>query len=152
MKHAPRGLGAITVIIILVALTSMSAAVLRLGQQAASASQQDVLATRASAAARSGIDWGLYLALKGGWRDCRDEQKTLNLADSDGGEMRVTVSCTQTTYREGETTPGTPREVRIYTLDAVACNSSTPDTPCPDPEAATRAGYVERKRQAHAQN
>lgn len=139
-----RGLGAIAVIMVLVALSAMAAAVLRLGQQAAATSSQNLLATRASAAARAGVEWGLYQAFKGSWTACSGASQALDLG-TDGG-MRVTVTCDSRSYNEGETSPGVPKVLRVYTLDAVACNSSS----CPDAAAAVRGGYVERRRQVQA--
>ncbi len=146
------GLGAVSVIVVLVALTALSAAVLRLGQQTRGVTQQDVLGSRASLAARTGIEWGLYQALKGSWTACSSASQTLNMAALDGGELRVTVSCDMRSYNEGESAPGVPRVVRLYTVDAVACNSSGAGVACPDATAATRSGYVERRRQAQAEN
>ena len=147
-----RGLGAVAVIVVLVALAALAAAVLRLGQQGQTVSQQDVMSTRASAAARSGIEWGLYQALKGSWASCSSASQTLDLGATDGSGLRVTVSCDSRLYNEGETSPGVPRVVRLITLDATACNSSSAATACPDAGAATLAGYVERRRQVHVSN
>ena len=147
-----RGLGAVTVILVLVALAALAAGVLRLGQQGQTVSQQDVMSTRAAAAARSGIEWGLYQALKGPWTSCSSASQTLDMGAADGSGLRVTVSCDSRSYNEGETSPGVPRVVRLITLDATACNSSSAATACPDAGAATLAGYVERRRQVHVSN
>jgi len=39
--------------------------------------------------------------------------------------------------------------VRVFTIDAVACSSSSA---CPDAAAASRASHVERRRQLQAVN
>jgi MSHA biogenesis protein MshP len=140
-----RGLGAISVIVVLVALAAMAAAVLRLGQQGSSVTAQDLDGARASAAARAGIEWGLYQAFKGGWTACSTTSRTLDM----GNGLRVSVSCDARSFNEGESSPGTPKVVRVYTLDAVACRSSTA---CPDAAAAAQSGYVERRRQVQAVN
>ena len=145
-----RGIGAVAVIVVLVALSALAAAVVRLGQQGHAAATQDMQATRASAAARSGIEWGLYQAFKGSWTACSSASQTLDLAPTDGGEMRVTVSCDMRSFNEGETAPGVPRVVKVYTVDAVACNSSTAATACPDAAKAAGNVYVERRRQVQA--
>ena len=141
----PRGLGAIAVIVVLVLLASMAAALLRLGQQAQSASTQDLLSVRAAVAARSGLEWGLYQAFKGTWTSCSNASQTID----GGGGLRVTVSCDSRTFKEGEDDAGNPRTVRVFTLDAVACTSATA---CPDAAAAVSSGYVERRRQVQAVN
>jgi MSHA biogenesis protein MshP len=147
-RHPPatqRGLGAIAVIIVLVLLAALAAAVVRLSQGAHTGFALDLGAARASAAAKAGVEWGLFQAFKGSWTACAGASQTLDLVADTG--MRVTVTCTSSSYNEGESAPGTPRVVRIYTLDAVACNGSGT---CPDAAAAARPGYVERRRQAHA--
>ena len=61
--------------------------------------------------------------------------------------MRVTVSCNSTVYNEGESAPGVPQTVRVYTIDAVACNATAS---CPDASRATGPAYVERRLQTQA--
>ena len=117
------GLGAVAVIVVLVAMAGIAAAVLRLGAQGATTGQQDVQAMRAGAAVRSGVEWGLYQALKGSWTACAGASQTLDLRSESG--MYVTVSCSASSYNEGESAPGTPAVVRIYTIDAIACNGSS---------------------------
>ena len=140
-----RGLGAVAVIMVLVLLAAMAAALLRLGQQSQSATTQDLMAARASVAARSGLEWGLYQALKGSWTTCSNASQTIE----GGGGLKVTVSCDSRLFNEGEDDTGTPRSVRVITLDAVACTSPTA---CPDASAAVTGGYVERRRQVQAVN
>lgn len=147
MRASPsRGLGAVAVIIVLVTLAGLAAAVLRLGQQSQITSTQDVLALRAAAAARAGVEWGLYQAFKGSWTSCSGASQTLDLSADLG--MTVQVSCDSRLYNEGESAPGVAQTVRAYTIDALACNAAA----CPDATAAVRAGYVERRRQIHAVN
>lgn len=139
-----RGLGAVAVIMVLVTLAGLAAAVLRLGQQSQITGTQDLLALRAASAARAGLEWGLYQAFKGSWTNCSNASQTLDLRTDLG--MQVSVSCDSRVYNEGESAPGVPQTVRVYTIDALACNS----TACPDAAAAVRAGYVERRRQVQA--
>lgn len=144
--RSPRGLGAVTVMVLLVGMAAMAGALLRLGEQNASTQQQDTQGLRASVAARSGVEWGLYQALKGSWTSCSNTSQTLDLSADTG--MRVLVSCDSRLYNEGESSPGTAATVRVFTIEALACNS----TSCPDAAAAVRQGYVERKRQVQAVN
>jgi MSHA biogenesis protein MshP len=140
-----RGLGAVAAIAVLVVLAALAAAVVRLGSAAQASAAQDVLGARAWQAARAGTDWGLYQAFKGAWSACSNATQTLDLVAETG--FRVTVRCDSRSFNEGESAPGTPRVVRIYTLDAVACNGSTA---CPDDARAARPGYVERRRNVQA--
>lgn len=146
-RPAQRGLGAVTVIMVLVVMAVLAAAMLRLGAQAHTTSQQDLQGQRALSAARAGLEWGLYQALKGSWTSCSAASQTLDLASDLG--MRVSVSCDSSLYNEGESSPGVPQTVRIFTIDAVACNAGAS---CPDAAAVGRAGYVERRRQVTVQN
>ncbi|MDZ7591768.1 MAG: MSHA biogenesis protein MshP [Rubrivivax sp.] len=140
-----RGLGAITVIVVLVLLAGMAAAIVRLNSAAQTTATQELLAARAAQAARAGLQWGLYQAFKGAWTTCSGASQTLDLGSESG--MRVTVGCNSTLYNEGESAPGTARTVRVYTLDAVACNAAAS---CPDNTLVARPGYVERRWQIHA--
>lgn len=144
-RPAQRGLGAVAAIIVLVVLAALAAAVVRFGAVAQATSAQNIMSARASQAARAGTEWGLYQAFKGSWTSCSSTSQTLDLTASTG--FRVTVSCDSRSYYEGETAPGTPRSVRIYTIDAVACSGGGA---CPDNAAASGANYVERRRQVQA--
>ena len=141
-----RGFGSIAILVILVMLAALAAAIVRLSSSAQGSSALDTLGTRADQAARTGVEWGLYQAYKGSWTTCAGASQTLDLRPDMG--MAVTVTCTSTTYNEGESTPGVPKVVRVYTIDAVACNSGS----CPDNARAVQAGYVERRRQVQGTN
>ena len=144
-RQGQRGLGAVAAIIVLVVLAALAAAVVRFGAVAQATNAQNIMSARASQAARAGTEWGLYQAFKGSWTTCTGASQTLDLSASTG--FRVTVSCDSRSYYEGETAPGTPRSVRIFSIDAVACSGSTV---CPDNTAATGPNYVERRRQVQA--
>ena len=141
------GLGSIAILIVLVGLAAVAAAIVRLGVAAQSGTAQDVAGTRASLAARAGVEWGLYQAMKGSWTSCSGASQTLDLGPDLG--MRVTVACDSRLYNEGESVPGVAQTVRVFTIDALACSGPTS---CPDAAAAVTAGYVERRRQVHATN
>ena len=146
VKNRQHGFGAIAAIFVLVVLAALAAAILRFGSTAQASIAQNLLSARALQAASAGTEWGLYQALKGTWTTCSGASQTLDLTASTG--FRVTVSCDSRSYNEGETAPGVPRVVRLYTIDAVACNSAT----CPDNNAATGPKYIERHRQVQAGN
>jgi MSHA biogenesis protein MshP len=141
----PRGFGAIAAIVVLVVLATLAAAIVRVGHAAQMGSAQDVLGARAWAAARAGTEWGLFQAFKGGWSACAGASQTLDLRSEAG--VWVTVTCRSTAYNEGESAPGTAQTVRLYTIDAVACNGTSA---CPDNARAVQPGYIERRRQVQA--
>jgi MSHA biogenesis protein MshP len=139
-----RGFGSIAILVVLVMLAALAAAVVRLSATAQSSSALDTLSARADQAARAGTEWGLYQAFKGSWTSCSGASQTLDLRTDMG--MVVTVTCTSNTYNEGESSPNVAKVLRVYTIDATACNS----TSCPDNVRATQKGYVERRRQVQA--
>ena len=144
-RRCVRGFGAIAAIVVLVVLSALAAALVRIAGAAQTASAQDLLGARAFQAARAGLDWGLYQAFKASWTSCSGASQTLDLVADTG--FRVTVRCDSSVFNEGESAPGVPRTVRIYTVDAVACNGAAA---CPDDARAARPGYVERRLQVQA--
>lgn len=141
-----RGLGVIAALVVLVLLSTLAAAVVRLTWTQQTTLAQDIDSARAFQGAYAGTQWGMYQALKGSWTTCAGASQTLDLRSSMG--VRVTVSCTSDVYNEGETTAGTgaPVTVRLYTITAVACNGAA--ATCPDNASVTRPNYVERMRVA----
>jgi len=146
-RTGQRGLGAIAIIVVLVLLAGVAAAVVRINSAAQTTTAQELLSARAVQAARAGLQWGLWQAFKGTWTTCSGASSTIDMSSENG--MRVTVSCNSTLYNEGESSPGVAQTMRLYTLDAVACNSSSS---CPDNALVTQPGYVERRWQIHATN
>ncbi|RZL09483.1 MAG: MSHA biogenesis protein MshP [Rubrivivax sp.] len=142
-----RGLGALAAIVVLVMLSALAAAVVRLGWSSQSGIAQDVTSARALRAANAGIEWGLYQAFKGSWTACAGSSSTLDLRTDTG--MWVTVSCNSQTYNEGQTQAGTTATVTVYSIEAVACNGTSS---CPDNARATGPYYAERRRLVQATN
>jgi MSHA biogenesis protein MshP len=159
MKHSPylapnreRGFGSVMAVIILVVLASLAVAILKLGATQQSTSSQDLLSSRAWAAARAGNEWGLFEALSStasanSFQKCANVSQTLDLSATTG--FWVTVNCQSWTYKEGESAVGTFAPVTVYVIQATACNSNSV-TGCPDAAAATTSGYIERVRQVTA--
>lgn len=140
-----RGVGAVVVIVLVVVLAGMAAGVLRLSWGSQVQSAQDAQMARARMAARAGIEWGLFQAVRGSWTACNSSQ-LLDLRSTTG--MRVRVSCTSASpapYVEGTDASGVQRTVRIHNIEAIACNGLTT---CPETDAAVIAGqgYVERRQ------
>ena len=140
-----RGMAAIAAIVVLVGLAALAAAIVRISSASHSALAQSTLVARASQAARAGTEWGLYQAFKGSWTSCSGASSSLDLSSETG--LWVRVSCDSTLYYEGESSPGVPQTVRVFTIDAVACNSPAG---CPNAAQSTKPGYIERRRQVQA--
>jgi MSHA biogenesis protein MshP len=147
-RASVRGLGVIAALVVLVLLSTLAAAVVRLTWTQQTTLAQDIDSARAFQGAYAGTQWGMYQALKGSWTTCAGVSQTLDLRSSMG--VRVTVSCTSDQYNEGEALDGsgTPvtQVVRLYTITAVACNGAA--ATCPDNASVTRPNYVERMRVA----
>lgn len=149
------GFGLVAAMVVLVLLTVLGAAIVRLTWTQQISSAQDLESTRAQRAANSGAEWGLFQAMKGTWSACAGGSQTLDLRTDLG--MMVTITCTSASYVEGQSSAsgGAPsdlpsealRTVRVYVIDAVACNSTTS---CPDNSRVTSPAYVERRRQVKA--
>lgn len=137
MRRHQAGFGIIAAIVILVLLGGLGAALARLGTGQIANSSQDLAGARVWQTARAGIELGLYQALRSG--SCVASQ-TLSFTTEQG--YTVTVSCTATTFNEGETgTPPAALVKTIYNINALACNAST----CPNATMAATPDYVERR-------
>jgi MSHA biogenesis protein MshP len=144
------GIGVVVALLVLVVLSSLAAAMVRLnwGQQIASA--QDYQGSQASLAASAGVDWGLFQVLRtgGSWVGCTSSSQTLDLRSTMGFWVTVTCSSRATAFVESAKADGsTPRSVRVYKIDAVACNGTAT---CPDNARAAMPTYIERQRQVTA--
>lgn len=151
--RAQGGLGVVAALFVLVVLSVLGAAIARLGWTQQISSAQDMEGARAQRAANSGAEWGLFQALRGTWTNCSGATQTLTgmQANTELG-MTVTVTCNRDSYVEGQTGSGDPptftdRTIRVYRIDAVACNSTTG---CPDASRVGSIGYIERRRQVQA--
>lgn len=161
-----QGFGAIAAIVILVILAVLAAAITSIGSAQQIGSAQDVMSARTWQAARAGNEWGLYQALRatGTWTEGAASDlcpaasalghgtpvsQTLTAVDA-GINVTVTGDCWR--YNEGESVPGTPQTVRIYSIKAVACPVATCPAAGADLAAVAGAGYVERTRVVLATN
>lgn len=95
---------------------------------------QDIQGSRAYWAARSGIEWGVYQAVKAVPVSCVAGK---NLAGPDG--MTVTVVCVSDAWMQDTTA------VAFSTITSTACNMPTAVGACPNPAAVGGIGYVERE-------
>lgn len=148
------GLGAVAALFVLVVLSVIGASIARLGWTQQISSAQDMDGARAQRAANSGAEWGLFQALQGTWQTCNGVTQTLTGMRADLG-MNVTVTCNSTLYVEGQTGSGatpvfTDQPIRVYRIDAVACNASNDTMTCPDAARVGSVGYIERRRQVQA--
>jgi MSHA biogenesis protein MshP len=122
-----RGAALVAAIFLLVVLAGLGVYAVRIGviqQQTVTAAMR---AAQAFHAAKSGIDWGAYRAVNGGW--CGTA--TLNLSEAGTNGFAVTVQCAQTAHSEA----GAPLNVYVIDVRAEAGLYGGPD-------------YVSRRLQA----
>jgi len=138
VRHRQAGFGALVAILVLVILAALAAAMTRFGSVQHMTSAQDVMAVRALVAARTGVEWGLYQAF-----NATPPCAASNDLSVDG--FSVNVNCVLSDeFREGESAPGTPNRIHLYTLTATACNMPDAAGHCPNAGAVPLPGYVER--------
>jgi MSHA biogenesis protein MshP len=154
LLNGERGFGSVLAVIVLVLMATLAVAILRLSSAQQLTSAQDVLSSRAWAAARAGNEWGLYKALSSTsiaandpWVTCSNATPatTLDLSATTGFWVKVT--CNSSIYNEGEKAVGTAATVRVYVIQATACNSNSG---CPVAAGSTSPDYIERVRQVTA--
>ena len=136
------GFAYIAAIVFLVVLAGFALAVLRLSDTEQITVNQAVLGTRASQAARTGLELAFY-QLKTPGTECKNVPTWPDLKTATGFVVRL--DCAMLTYSEGVTENGTPVKKTIFELKATACNGST----CPGTSAdVANPDYVERVRTA----
>lgn len=153
-KRLPRegGFAYVAAVLLMVVVAALAAAIVRLNAAQQTTANDAVLVTRASQAARAGVEWMSHnLALandpaaNGG---CA--MATLDLRAASG--FLVTVRCTMSgPFIEGYDTvdpnnPGGTRREYLYRIESVACNGTA--ATCPDDDSADAPDYTERRRVA----
>ena len=133
LRRAQRGFTLITGIFLITILFLLSAFVIGFRVFQESSVSLDTLGTRAFAAARSGVEWGAYQALRPG--PCAAGTTSLALAGTLSG-YTATVTLAPSTYNEAGTT------VTICNISSNACNQPAGGS-CPN--ASPGANYVERQ-------
>ncbi len=133
-RNRQRGASLIAAIFLLVVIGALIAYLVTLSGLQQTSSALDVQGARAYQAARAGIEWGVYRAL----RDSACNSASFTPA-ADLAEFTVTVQCTATAYTEVDATPKT-----IYSITSTACNRPAAGV-CP---GTVGTNYVERQLQA----
>jgi MSHA biogenesis protein MshP len=114
-----RGFSLVSAIFLLVVLAALGAFAVRLGVTQQQTVTEGMRAAQAFHAARSGVAWGAYRALNGGW--CATA--TLNLTETGANGFSVLVQCTQSLHVEG----ATPVNVFVFDVRAEAGAYGGPD-------------------------
>ena len=140
MKTRPnqRGFAFIAAIVLLVVMATLATAMIRLNITQQTGANQDFLGSRASQAARGGLEWGIAQLRN---KACNGSQELTDFRADTG--FHVTVRCTVQPYNEGELPAGGAARVQIFQIDAIACNLG--DT-CPNNGQVANIDYVERRR------
>ena len=124
-----RGFSIVSTIFLLVVLAALGVFAVRMNTLQQQTATSALRAAQAFHAARSGVEWGAYRALKASV--CNSTATILNLTESGTSGFRVSVTCNSSTHTEGTAT------VKVYVFDVRA-------------EAGTYGGidYVSRRLQA----
>ena len=129
------GFTLVTAIFLITILFALSAFMIGFRVYQDSSASLDTLGTRAFAAARSGVEWGAYQALRPG--PCALGTTTTSLALAGTlSAYTATVVTTGTQYNEAGT------NITICSITSTACNQPAAGS-CPN--AAPGANYVERQ-------
>lgn len=139
---AQRGFSIVTAIFLLVVLAGLGVVIVNVATVQHTSSQLDIQGTRAYQAARAGMEWGLYRALRAPAGFCPVGPTVTNSFALPSGstlsQFTVTVSCIQTTN------PVAGTAINVYQITATACNQPNAGT-CPGINRTT--DYVERQVQ-----
>jgi MSHA biogenesis protein MshP len=127
------GFTLVTAIFLITILFLLSAFMIGFRVYQDSSTSLDTLGTRAFAAARSGVEWGAYQALRPG--PCVTATTSLALTGTLAG-YTATVQVQASTFNEAGTT------ITICSITSTACNQPSAGS-CPN--AAPGANYVERQ-------
>jgi MSHA biogenesis protein MshP len=138
--HKQRGLGLMTAIFLIVVLAALGAFLVTVSGLQQTSSALDIQGSKAYQAARTGIEWGAFQALRNGTCGTGTFVPGGTLTD-----FTVTVTCAATPYSEVTASTGT-----VYLITATACNRPSAGL-CPN-NAAPGQNYVERQLQATMAN
>lgn len=139
-----RGFGLMTGIFLIVVLAALGAFLVTVSGLQQTSSALDLQGSKAYQAARTGIEWGAFQALRNG--SCSPASAATTFVP--GGtltDFTVTVNCVQTPYSEVTAATGD-----VYLITATACNRPSGGQ-CPN-NAAPGPYYVERQLQATMAN
>jgi len=139
-----RGVGLMTAIFLIVVLAALGAFLVTVSGLQQTSSALDLQGSKAYQAARAGIEWGAFRALRNG--SCAGASVATSFIP--GGtltDFTVTVACAATPYSEVTASTGT-----VYQITATACNRPAGNV-CPN-NAAPGQNYVERQLQATMAN
>lgn len=126
---AQRGFSLVSAIFLLVVLSALGAAMVSFSTSQQQTQAMDILSVRAYQAARAGVEWGAYQALRNSGACAANT--TLPALAGTLADFNVTVSCAAVVANETSTATGI---VTIYNLTATALRG-----------APGQADYVERQ-------
>lgn len=126
LQHIQRGFSLVSAIFLLVVIAALGTFAVTLSTTQQQSAALDVLGARAYQAARAGIEWGAYQALRSS--SCSAPPPTLAALPGTLANFTVTVQCSSTAASEAGTA------ITIYQLTSTA-TQGTPATP----------NYVERQ-------
>ena len=134
-RNRQRGIGLATAVFLLLVIGALIVFLVNLSSLQHSAAALDVQGSRAYQAARAGIEWGVYRALRN--NSCAGSASFALVSDL--SDFTVTVACSDTPYTEVDASIK-----HVYSIVATACNRPAAGV-CP---GTSGTYYVERQLQA----
>lgn len=130
-------------IFLIVIITILGLALLKMNQFSNQESNFSILQNKAYFAAKAGLDYGLYQALDNGV--CLSSNNTINIPGSYFLGFKATYTCQSLAQNEAGTTH------TYYQVTSVGCNST--NNQCPNPSGQpTTEDYVQRSLTSMATN
>lgn len=143
-----RGFAIVSAIFLLVVLAALGGFIATVSTTQHIGSAQDIQGSQAYYAARAGVEWGLYQALKAS--SCEPSSASGSSFVYSTGNISVTVDC----FTTPQPAPKLPDEAGagyLYTITATACTPGNAAAPfCPG--NAANPNYVERRVTALAES
>lgn len=137
------GMGIVTAIFLVVVLAGLGAAAMTLSTAQQQSANMDLLGARALQAARSGLEWGVYQALRN--NACAGSSNLAMPAGTTLAGFTVTVTCATCATAACAAVQTT---VTRRTIVAVACNRPDGTGTCVVPSASTSPDAVIRRMAA----
>jgi MSHA biogenesis protein MshP len=140
-RYRQQGFTLLSAIFLLVVLTLLGAAMVTISTSQQAGFAVDLMGTRAYAAARAGIEWGLYqVNSSNGWNYSTPNTRACPANPSNFVSPAPTLSAFTVTVRCAAT-PDANNGPTVYQIDVVACNAPAVTGACP---GTPGPNYVER--------
>jgi MSHA biogenesis protein MshP len=101
MKRRQQGMSIVVALFVVVVVAMLAAFAVTVGGAQRQTNTTNLEGSRALAAARSGLEWGIYRARVNSWCNTPNVQQVVNLTEGALRGFQVTVSCRGYQHNEG---------------------------------------------------